>query len=149
MKESRWMRLTFGAYYAIMIYLLFLQRLGHAQVLWEQKALYWQYVGESLNLLPSKTVAAYLAAMGHDALINLGGNIVMFVPLGFFVPSRWESLHSFRKSMLACALMILAVELAQLFTLCGRGDIDDFLLNMLGAALGYGVFALWEKIRLQ
>lgn len=39
--------------------------------------------------------------------------------------------------------IILTVELVQLFTFLGSGDVDDLLLNVLGASMGY---ACWKGI---
>ena len=42
-------------------------------------------------------------------------------------------------------LLILAVEILQLVTLLGSCDIDDLLLNILGAAMGYVLWKLRNK----
>ena len=144
-RKDRWLRIAFGAYYAIMVYFLFLRRVEQTQPLWEAKELYWAYVSRNFNLIPFAEIAAYMVRGGENAVINLGGNILMFVPLGFFVPMRWENLRPFGKAMASCAAMILAVELVQLFSLLGRGDIDDLILNMLGAALGWVLCRMWLK----
>ena len=71
------------------------------------------------------------------AVINLGGNIIMFIPLGFLLPKVFRKLSSLPRILLITAGIITAVELIQLFTLVGSCDIDDLILNVLGAALGY------------
>lgn len=47
--------------------------------------------------------------------------------------------------MLCTVSMVMAVELIQLFTLRGSGDIDDLILNMAGAAIGFAVFQIIQK----
>lgn len=47
--------------------------------------------------------------------------------------------------MLLVGGIIVAVELLQLFTLLGSCDIDDLILNMIGAFLGYGLFRMVQK----
>ncbi len=45
---------------------------------------------------------------------------------------------------------VVMIELVQLFTLLGRSDIDDLILNTAGAAIGYLVFRLfvrWTGVR--
>lgn len=147
MKGKRALRLALGAYYATMIYLLFLQRVEPELY---GAGIYWDYVREHYNLVPFATVRELWgeAAAGTDsgALVNLLGNIVMFVPLGFFTPAIWEGARGFRRSMAICAGIIICVELVQLFCLLGHGDIDDLILNMLGAAAGYGLFAMWRRL---
>ena len=77
-------------------------------------------------------------------LINLLGNVLIFVPLGLLPPLLWKGMERFWKVLvLGCGLSVF-IETAQL--LLPRGtDIDDVWLNTLGAALGYGVFALIRK----
>ena len=67
-------------------------------------------------------------------------NSLMFVPFGFFTA------YLLRKTRLHWVLLItlivsLSIELLQ--TQIGRVfDIDDVLLNLIGGAIGYGVFAI-------
>ena len=42
-------------------------------------------------------------------------------------------------------LLIAVVETTQLFTLLGSCDVDDLILNLLGAALGYGIYNRIKK----
>ena len=69
------------------------------------------------------------------AMINITGNLVMFMPIGFFVSLLWEN-DSAKKA---------AIECSQLF-LCRGTDIDDLWLNTVGALMGYGVFLLIMKL---
>ncbi len=73
--------------------------------------------------------------------INFLGNILIFLPLGLLPPLLWKKMERFWKAaVLGCGISV-AIELTQL--LLPRGtDIDDVWLNTLGAALGYGMFAL-------
>ena len=141
-------RVLFALYCTLMLWLLFGQRLGY----WVQGD-YWQQVCANMNLKPLETVGNYLWVLRNDrglsamthAFVNLAGNVVMFVPLGLFLPSLW---HRFRKLwlfLLTVLGVILAVELVQLFTLLGKCDVDDVLLNLLGAALGFGLYGLQAK----
>jgi len=81
------------------------------------------------------------------AIVNLFGNIALFVPLGYFLPRLWEGLRKWWRTWLATLLVMTAVELTQLFTLRGTCDVDDLILNLLGAAIGYGIFCLFKKDR--
>ena len=71
------------------------------------------------------------------AVMNLAGNIVMFIPLGFLPPCVHAEWRTFGRCMLYAAACICLVEVVQLFTLTGSCDIDDFILNMVGTAFGY------------
>lgn len=80
-------------------------------------------------------------------LPNLLYNIVAFVPLGFLIPLISERGRRLVIVLIAAFSISMLFELIQVFTLLGTGDIDDVILNMIGAAIGYGVFALavWGK----
>jgi glycopeptide antibiotics resistance protein len=47
--------------------------------------------------------------------------------------------------VLFVAITISCVEILQLFTLLGYCDVDDLILNTLGAAIGYGIQALLDR----
>lgn len=73
-------------------------------------------------------------------------NVVMFVPLGFLIPYLWPSTA---KSMYVIAYGLgfsFLIELSQLLNHRAT-DVDDLLMNTLGAAIGYAIFALVRKIR--
>lgn len=68
---------------------------------------------------------------------NIGGNIVMFVPLGFFLRTLMPQCRRFLRCMGAVAVIMSAVELVQLVTLRGFCEVDDLILNLTGAAIGW------------
>ena len=79
------------------------------------------------------------------AVRNLLGNIVLFIPLGYFLPALSSSLRKFYLTFLAVTIIITTIELTQLFFMVGTCDIDDLILNLLGASLGYGLFRLTNR----
>ena len=134
----------FCIYGAIMLWLLF-DRVGGIEGM-----PYWDQIRANLNLEPFHTIRLFLKVLGNrvystSAIINLGGNVIMFIPLGFFLPLVFPALGKFWRTILATALIITAVELTQLFTLLGSCDIDDLILNVIGAAAGYGLFKCLTK----
>ena len=81
----------------------------------------------------------------NHAIINLVGNVIMFIPLGFCLPMLWKKQRTLWKTLLTTALIITLVELIQLLTLVGSCDTDDLILNVLGSAIGYGLFKMFQK----
>ena len=77
---------------------------------------------------------------------NLFGNVVIFVPFGFFMPmaSRYRS---FFLTLFYSFGVSFFVECFQLVTRVGSFDVDDMLLNTLGGVIGYIVFAICNMIR--
>jgi glycopeptide antibiotics resistance protein len=75
---------------------------------------------------------------------NTLGNIALFVPLGILLPLVGKRFHSLRRVLLLASCMSLTIEMIQ-FVLRFVGnpravDIDDVLLNTLGAGLGFVVY---------
>ena len=67
-------------------------------------------------------------------------NAVMFAPFGFLLPVLWRGCRKWSVTTLAGFLLSLTIEILQMF--CFRAtDVDDLLMNTLGALLGY--FLAW------
>lgn len=91
----------------------------------------------------------YREELGVFAVMtNLFGNILIFVPYGFFVAMASER-GRFWKSIIYSFGLCLGVEIFQLLTKVGSFDVDDILLNTIGGFLGYLVFSFvrWKARR--
>ncbi|MBR6281577.1 MAG: VanZ family protein [Lachnospiraceae bacterium] len=103
------------------------------------------------NLIPFHEIRRYILyadQLGMPAvLLNLLGNVLLFVPFGFLVPLFWrkEEHHPFIIILMGC-LFSAVVEVIQLQTGLGSCDVDDVILNTLGTVLGYGLFRLGNLI---
>ncbi len=75
-------------------------------------------------------------------LIDVSGNIVMFVPFGFFVPLLWRV--SGKTTAAVGFFVSLSIELMQLF-LPRWSDIDDLILNTSGTLLGLLLYQILNK----
>lgn len=77
---------------------------------------------------------------------NLFGNVIIFMPFGFFMPmaSRYRSCFS---AVFYSFGLSLCVETFQLLTRVGSFDVDDLLLNTVGGLAGYVIFAICAVIR--
>lgn len=75
------------------------------------------------------------------AFLNLAGNILIFTPFGFLVPIMSRRLRGFFRVILLGFELSLAVECVQLVTKTGSFDVDDLLLNTIGALIGYLFYA--------
>lgn len=145
MKKRTW-NILFIFYCAVMLWLLFDREGG---VPGED---YWLQVQQNMNLEPFHTIKLFWNVLDREeyrrlAIINLGGNIGMFIPLGFFLPLLWKGLRKWWRTWLAVLSIMLMVELTQLFTLRGSFDVDDLILNLTGAAMGYVVFRWMHPAR--
>ena len=70
---------------------------------------------------------------------NLAGNILIFVPYGFFISMASRS-RGFFKTLFFSMGLSLCVEITQLFSRVGSFDVDDILLNTVGGVVGYIIF---------
>ena len=77
--------------------------------------------------------------------IDTALNILLFVPLGFFVPILYAKYDTIGKIALAGLLFSLSVEIAQMFG-TGATDINDLITNTAGTCLGFGVYRLAYKV---
>ena len=75
------------------------------------------------------------------ALLNLAGNVAAFVPFGYFLPKLLKSARGFFAVLFTTMFFSLCLEVLQLLTQVGSFDVDDILLNCVGALLGYAVFS--------
>lgn len=138
-------KIAFILYIALMVWLLFGQRMGN-----DVEGGYWNELSQNINITPFETVGKYLNTLknsengriSHQAVINLGGNVIMFVPLGFLLPFNRGRAKSLKGCMTACLIIIMCVELIQLFTLLGSFDVDDLILNMVGVWIGHMIYSI-------
>ena len=73
-------------------------------------------------------------------LASLGLNVLLFVPLGYLVPSITAQIDRWWKVLLLGFLFSLLIETMQLITKLGWFDASDLLHNTLGALIGYGLY---------
>ena len=78
--------------------------------------------------------------LNFQAVINLGGNVIMFIPFGFLLPFVCDRAKRLKCCFVMTLAVILLVELLQLVTLLGSFDIDDVILNMIGIFMGWAVY---------
>lgn len=102
--------------------------------------------GHAANFIPFKTILSYL--FGHKGLIiggiNLIGNIVLLVPIGFLASLVYEK-FTWKKSIVLAVVSGLTLEILQVILKVGIFDIDDVILNALGVMIGYWIFIFLVK----
>lgn len=76
----------------------------------------------------------------HIPIRNLIGNVFLFFPMGIYLLYFYQKLRNLKTYASFMAIFIFIIENLQLFTRRGSFDIDDFILNMLGAVIGYAVW---------
>ena len=134
--------ILFGLYIALLVYFLFFaEMLGRTNV---NRTYHY-------NLIPFKEIKRFIIyheQLGMAAVFsNLAGNILIFTPFGFLLPTMSMKLRSFFRVTLLGMELSLIVECVQLVTKTGSCDIDDLLLNTIGGMLGYAAYAVVQRKR--
>ena len=139
----------FAGYCALMLWLLFgRERYASADG-------YWHLLNDRFNPVPFETILRFVNVLTGDfsgemkwhAVVNLFGNVIMFVPLGYFTAKLWSRFRPLWRCALYGAGIIVCVELLQLVTLLGTCDFDDLLLNVIGICAGYGLYRMTETAK--
>lgn len=100
---------------------------------------------QSINLIPFHTITDYLSNGGFFSLINVLGNIVLFIPLGIYLILFNHNKGIFINTLWSVFISV-AVELLQYLFKVGATDIDDIILNGLGGFLGIIIYKILHKI---
>lgn len=107
-----------------------------------------------LNLIPFAEHSRALVCLLNDGcpyqrrafwllLINVVGNVLVFVPLGIGLAGLWykgNGWQTFRRAVLGGFLLSLTIEMMQLAIPSRATDVDDLVFNTLGAILGVLAF---------
>ena len=135
-------RIMFGVYIICLIYFLFFaESTGRT---FEGRSYHY-----NLELFKEiRRFIVYRHTLGTKAvLLNLVGNIVAFVPFGFFLPILYPKCRNFLYTVFFSFEFSIAVETIQLVSKVGSFDVDDMLLNTIGGALGCLTFYWMNRIR--
>jgi glycopeptide antibiotics resistance protein len=111
---------------------------------------------DDINLVPIVPLLKcfYLQPSGipesrRFCLQNLVGNVALFFPLGVLLPLVFGRLNAFLRVLVVAALASLGIELTQWlsrpFGSYRYVDINDVILNVLGAGLGYACYAVARR----
>jgi glycopeptide antibiotics resistance protein len=95
------------------------------------------------NFIPFRTIAIYLANSGSPFWIGQAvGNVLLLLPLGLVGPIAIPAMAGWWRVLLVALAASLAIEAAQLWIPNRSADVDDVLLNVLGALIGYAIFTV-------
>lgn len=93
-----------------------------------------------INLLPFVYLTDY--DNRTNMILNIFGNILMFVPTGIILPILYKRLNNFFKVAGIGFLMSLAIEVLQLPFAARTSDVDDLIMNTLGVATGFVLYII-------
>ncbi len=125
----------FGLYIAGLIYVLFFaESYGRGA-----EGIVYDY-----NICPFREIRRYVTywrVLGiRTVILNLAGNVIGFIPFGALLPLMARSVRRWWKVTLLGLEISALIEVSQLIFKVGCFDVDDMILNTLGAFLGYLIF---------
>ncbi|MEK3997131.1 VanZ family protein [Psychrobacillus sp. FSL W7-1493] len=130
-------------YLFALVFILFFDSRGYRL----SEVSFGEYINWSSNFIPFRTINLYIHSIAHGTLNikiplkNLGGNLILFLPMGIFLPLIIKRINNIRIYVITMTVLLLFIEVTQVVSRRGSFDIDDLILNMLGAVIG---FAIWN-----
>jgi glycopeptide antibiotics resistance protein len=95
------------------------------------------------NPWPFTTIRIYLDNLDSAFWVSQAvGNVLLMLPIGLLGPLALPLLDRWWRVGLLAATLSSCIELAQLLVPDRSADVDDLLLNTLGALLGYALLRL-------
>lgn len=99
------------------------------------------------NVVPFRTIGMYMRHFDSFPLrtwvINVFGNIGVFMPYGLLLPMLFRRAREYRGFLLLFAGPLAGLEMLQMVLRVGSLDVDDIILNVLGAS---GAYLVWKVI---
>ncbi len=84
----------------------------------------------SINIIPFIDMISDMT----NALLN----VLLFVPMGFFLPVLWAKCRHFRNTLILCLCITGVIEVLQILTF-RTTDINDIITNAVGGVIGFGI----------
>lgn len=138
-----WLKALFIIYCLLLITILFLNneyRMGGFQNINTFSKEHF----ETSNLIPFATIIEYIiGVISNDintsiVIINFATNLLLFAPMGFFIPVLFQNrIKNIKQFVIMIIILTLIVEMLQFITYRGSTDIDDIILNTIGAVIMY------------
>ncbi|MCC2377723.1 VanZ family protein [Bacillus wiedmannii] len=112
----------------------------------------------SINIIPFASIIKDIGKIGiaydGDVLFmiglivrNVGGNILLLMPLGFLAPIIWDKFKKIKNTILLGLVISISIELLQLIESLFSSwlritDIDDVICNVIGSIVGYFIYKI-------
>ena len=94
-----------------------------------------------INLLPFQSLGNPLST---EFVVNVGGNILLFIPFGLFLPLKFNKIDRLLIATLIGLSVSIMIECIQLTMPNRTTDINDVILNTLGTYIGFRLFSKFK-----
>jgi len=114
-------------------------------------------IDTSCNFIPFDTIITFTKRLYYnnnywtrkDFIENIAGNLLLLTPHSFFIQTLFAKYRIKAWRFLTITLLVIfIIESLQFVFQLGQFDVDDFLLNISGAMMGYwlvGRFGDWHE----
>lgn len=142
--------ILFIIYCLNLIYVLFLDP-GFGRHIQTSFSSLEEYISYNVNLDPFETINLFVDGYKSGIVTletlmrNLLGNLVVFMPFAYLLPSLFKKQRKFVFFLITIVLIVFGVEVMQVILMSGSGDIDDFILNVVGCVFMYILLRCFHK----
>lgn len=119
-------------------------------ILYDEKVEYWGDI-TWYNFIPFGTISnMFSGGLNITAIVQIAGNVCMSVPYGIFVMIFIKN-KKWWKLLILAFIFTISIEALQFVigtvidNMYRTIDIDDVILNALGAYIGYGLYKILPK----
>lgn len=134
-KETVFPKSYYAVFLTFALYIIGVYHFTGAGTLYDGLTYQLELKQDQLNFIPFSNdvdITAYLL------------NVLLFIPLGFLVPCLWQKMDNLFYLIGNGFGFSLFIEISQLLN-NRRSDIDDLILNTLGAVVGFALYKMWTK----
>lgn len=145
------MKITFFCFFMLYVSLLLnftlfdpmFGRNMHISFIFSDQTILKNYLAHSFNIIPFATILEYVNALFTQSMnfstivTNLLGNLVAFAPMALFLPMFIQKCEKLKYFVLLTSAAVIVIESLQLIFVIGSCDIDDLILNVLGACVAF------------
>ncbi len=147
MKQKKFIKALFFLYLLVLIKVIIFkypyEQLRAIVDSWTKEVV-WEGLSTA-NFTLFKTIKMYIRYADRlNSFENLVGNVVAFVPFGFLFPYVIRFGKNFFVMLFHAFIFVVGIEVFQLFSAFGAFDVDDILLNCLGAVIGWFCYFLLQ-----
>ncbi len=116
-----------------------------SNIFWADRATIQHYFENKTNYIPFETINLFLGSSKLQTYVvveNICGNLFALMPFSLLAPYLFKKLKKTGRFFIFAAVFSFSIELLQIVFLTGAADIDDFILNVTGAMIAYGVLKI-------
>ncbi len=97
----------------------------------------------AVNLIPFESIKLYFDNfynMTNAFMVNILGNLVLFAPMGFFINILFKDrIKNVGALIIFMVVLVTIIEFLQFVLFVGSADVDDVILNTIGAVVVYSI----------